>query len=108
MKHDAKTLDKLVATDFAGVGHDGQLVNKAALLSQTGNDKDTYSATSLSDMKVHVFAPNVAVVIGDAHEKGNGKDGKAFNRTFRFTDTWVERNSKWKCVAEQVAQIAGK
>jgi hypothetical protein len=29
-------------------------------------------------------------VIGTAHEKGTGKDGKPFDRVFRFTDTLLQ------------------
>ena len=56
---------------------------------------------------MHNFGPNIAVVVGTAHEKGTGKDGKAFDRTFRFTDTWVERNGQWQCVASQVMKLKG-
>ena len=30
-----------------------------------------------------------------------------FLRTFRFTDTWVERGGQWQCVASQVMKIKG-
>jgi Domain of unknown function (DUF4440) len=43
----------------------------------------------------------VAVVVGTYREKGTSKDGTAFDRTFRFTDTWMERNGKWQCIAGQ-------
>jgi ketosteroid isomerase-like protein len=47
----------------------------------------------------------VAVVVGTAHEKGTGKDGKAFDRKLRFTDTWVERGGQWQCVASQLMKL---
>jgi ketosteroid isomerase-like protein len=109
MKHDTKAIDEVVASDFAGVGHDGKLLNKAGLLQeQVKNNHDTYTSATLNHVVVRAYGSNVAVAIGDAREKGTGKDGKAFDRTYRFTDTWVERNGKWECVAEQVAQLSGK
>jgi len=30
-----------------------------------------------------------------------------FDRVYRFTDTWMERNGKWECIAEQVALVKG-
>jgi ketosteroid isomerase-like protein len=109
MKHDTKPIEEVVASDFAGVGHDGKLLGKAGLMKeQVKSNHDTYTSATLSHVVVRAYGPNVAVAIGDANEKGTGKDGKAFDRTYRFTDTWVERNGKWECVAEQVAQVSGK
>ena len=39
--------------------------------------------------------------------KTTGKDGKAFDRTFLFTDTWMNRGGKWQCVASHVSKIKG-
>jgi ketosteroid isomerase-like protein len=55
-----------------------------------------------------MFGKDVAVVVGTAREKGTGKDGKTFDRTYRFTDTWMNRNGKWQCIASQVALVASK
>ena len=40
--------------------------------------------------------------------KGTTKDGKLFDRAFRFTDTWVQSGGKWQCVASQVMKIKGQ
>jgi ketosteroid isomerase-like protein len=53
-----------------------------------------------------MYGPNVAVVVGMANEKGTGKDGKAFDRTYRFTDTWMDRGGNWQCIASQVTLVA--
>ena len=105
-KHDAKTIGDLIASDFAGVTHKNEFMTRSSLLDRVRKDTDTYSSTSIKGMKVRVYGPSTAVAIGDAIEKGTGKDGKAFDRTYRFTDTWVERNGQWQCVAEQGSQIA--
>ena len=51
------------------------------------------------DMKVHAYG-NTAVVTGIMHLKGNGKEG-AFDRRYRFTDTWLRRNGQWQIIAAQ-------
>jgi ketosteroid isomerase-like protein len=56
---------------------------------------------------VYNYGPSVAVVIGTAHEKGTTKDGKPFDRAFRFTDTWMQRGGQWQCVASHVMKIKG-
>src|SRR5207253_9946745 len=49
VKHDTKPIDEVVASDFAGVGHDGKLLNKAGRLPAQGKEnQDTCTAASLS------------------------------------------------------------
>ena len=105
LKKDSKTVGELVASDYAAVNDKGQHEDKAALLSRMNKEADTLTSAKLTDLKVHVYAPNVAVAIGDAAEKGADKEGKSFDRLYRFTDTWLERGGKWPCIAEQVAEV---
>src|SRR5437016_7554989 len=67
LKHDTKPIDEVVASDFAGVGHDGKLLNKSGLLQeQVKNNHDTYTSATLSHVIVRPYGSNIAVVIGDA------------------------------------------
>jgi hypothetical protein len=52
-----------------------------------------------------MYGSGVAVVVGMANEKGSGKDGKAFDRTYRFTDTWMDRGGNWQCIASQAMEL---
>lgn len=104
---DVSVSQPLLADDFVGVYWDGKILRKSSVISQIKKDKDTYQSAKNEKLDVRRFAPNLAVVIGTAREKGTGKDGKAFDRTFRFTDTWVERNGQWQCVASQVMKLKG-
>lgn len=106
-KHDMKTVEGMVADDFIGINSKGKTQNRRSLLGEMKNDKDTYASTKNEKMDVHMYGKGVAVVVGTYREKGTGKDGKAFDRSYRFTDTWVERNGQWKCVASQ-SMLAGK
>src|SRR5437870_12290781 len=54
VKHDTKPIDEVVASDFAGVGHDGKLLNKAGPLhEQVTNNHATHTSAPLS----HVLLP---------------------------------------------------
>jgi ketosteroid isomerase-like protein len=106
--HDAATIGSFVANDFMGVSSKGKFINKAGLLAETKSDKDTYKSTRNERLDVRVYASNAAVATGTAREKGTGKDGKAFDRSYRFTDTWLARNGKWQCIASQATLAAGK
>jgi ketosteroid isomerase-like protein len=105
--HDTSVAESMVANDFVGVYWDGKLMSKSSSISEMKKDTDTYKSAMNEKLAVHSYGPNVAVVVGTAREKGTGKDGKAFDRTFRFTDTWVERNGQWQCVASQVMKLKG-
>jgi ketosteroid isomerase-like protein len=105
--HDVSVAQTLVANDFVGVYWDGKVMGRSALLGEIKKDKDTYKSAMNEKLAVHSYGPSMAVVVGTAREKGTGKDGKAFDRTFRFTDTWVERNGQWQCVASQVMKLKG-
>jgi ketosteroid isomerase-like protein len=101
-RHDTATIESMVAPDFIGVSSKGKVVNRRAMLAEVKADKDTYTSTKAEKLDVHMYGSGVAVVVGTANEKGTGKDGKAFDRTYRFTDTWMDRGGNWQCIASQV------
>jgi ketosteroid isomerase-like protein len=105
--HDVSVAQSFVANDFVGVYWDGKIMGKSGMISEMKKDKDTYKSAANEKLAVHTYGPGVAVVVGTAREKGTGKDGKAFDRTFRYTDTWMERNGQWQCVASQVMKLKG-
>jgi Calcium/calmodulin dependent protein kinase II Association. len=109
-KHDAATVEAMVADDFVGVSSKpgAKVQNRRAMLANMKADKDTYTSTKNEKLDVRIFGSGAAVVVGTAREKGTGKDGKAFDRAYRFTDTWVDRNGKWQCVASQASLVSGK
>ncbi|MFN2509120.1 MAG: DUF4440 domain-containing protein [Chthoniobacterales bacterium] len=104
-RHDAKAVEALIAGDFIGVTSRGKIVNKAGLLAEIKNDTKTYQSVTNTrlDVRVHGAA---AVVVGTTVQKGKNKEGKDFTYTNRWTDTWMERDGKWQCVASQSIQLA--
>lgn len=105
--HDSSVAQSLVANDFNGVYWDGRVMGKSAVISELKKDKDAYKSAVNEKLTVRSYGPDVAVVIGTTHEKGTTKDGKPFDRAFRFTDTWVQRGGQWQCVASHVMKIKG-
>jgi ketosteroid isomerase-like protein len=104
-KHDTVSVGSMVADDFVGVYFNGKVNSKSGAMAESKKDRDTYKSAVNEKLAVHTYGPNVAVVVGTAHEKGTDKDGKPFDRKFRFTDTWVERGGRWQCVASQVMKL---
>ena len=70
--------------------------------------QNVYTTAVSSDLAVHSFGPNAAVVTGIARETGKTPAGKAFSHAYRFTDTWMERNGQWQCVAASAIALPKK
>jgi len=105
--HNYSMVEGYVSADFMGVSSKGKFVNRSQMLSEYKGDKDTYKSAKNEKLNVKMYGKDVAVVTGRAREVGTGKDGKAFDRTFLFTDTWMMRGGKWQCVASQSTKIKG-
>jgi Domain of unknown function (DUF4440) len=103
--HDPSVSQSMVANDFQGVYWDGKVLSKSSLIGLGKKDKDTYKSAMNEKLSVRSYGSNVSVVVGTAHEKGTGKDGKAFDHVYRFTDTWVDRGGNWQCVASQISKV---
>jgi ketosteroid isomerase-like protein len=108
MTHDITVIEQLVAEDFVGTSSSGKLGNKSTMISEAMKDKNVYTSAVSTDMIVHSFGPGVAVVTGVARESGKTPKGTAFSHAYRFTDTWVERNGTWQCVAASAMALPKK
>jgi ketosteroid isomerase-like protein len=98
--HDVTVPQQLVAADYIGVNSAGRVVNKAALIAEMKRDKNTYTSATNSGVTVRVHG-NMAVAVGTTRQTGTAPGGAAFNYTYRWTDTWLERNGQWQCVGSQ-------
>ncbi len=104
--HDLAAITKFVADDYMGITADGAIVTKAGLLAQLRRDKNSYDSVSNSRVDVRLHG-NTAVVVGTTRHKGKDAAGKAFAYTYRWTDTWVERDGEWQCVSSQSVRQPG-
>jgi ketosteroid isomerase-like protein len=107
MTHDTSVAAEVLGNDYVGVNSKGKLMNRASLMSEIKKDKDTYTSAKNGRMDVRIYGGQFGVVTGTSTEVGKDKDGKAFNRTYRWTDVWVDRKGKWQCVSSQ-ANLAAR
>jgi hypothetical protein len=108
MKHDVSFLETRVADDYLGCSGRGKKLSKAAMIKEFKADTDKYSSAKNTGVSVRAFGDNVVVATGTAKEIGKDKDGKAFNRTFAWTDTWMLRAEKWQCIGSQTMLVSAK
>ncbi len=97
---DTAVVDKMLADDFVGTSPDGKLMSKRALLREA-REGGAVPKTTAHNLDVHFYGENVAVVTGRTKQLYRDRAGRVVGREYRFTDTWVHRAGRWRCVASQ-------
>ena len=103
VNRDASSLDALVGDRFVNTEWDGTVSDKAQFLSDIKDPRFKAISLNIQDVKV-AFYGDTAVVTGVYHNKGTS-DGKPYEHSGRFTDTWVSTAGKWQCVASHTSLI---
>jgi hypothetical protein len=96
VNRDEAGFGRLLAPRFVYTEND-QVMTKAQLIDAVVRGSDTVESATNEDMKAYVYG-NTAVVTGWLVVKGRGTNG-AFNRRYRYTDTWMFRSGRWQVIA---------
>ena len=100
-KNDAATMDRILADDFILVVGSGKTFSKADLLKEARRGRIGYEHQSDSEQTVRVWG-DTAVVTAKLWEKGQ-EDGKPFDKTLWFSDTYVRTPAGWRYVFGQAS-----
>jgi ketosteroid isomerase-like protein len=100
---DVKALDGLLADNLVYIDYDGSFMDKAQFMASVKAPSLHPEQIVNESMTAHIYGDS-AVVTGIYREKGMNK-GKPYLRRGRFTDTWVNQNGTWVCVASQSTLI---
>jgi ketosteroid isomerase-like protein len=102
-QNDAAAMDRILADDFVLVLGTGSVHDKAELLAEARRKAITWDVQREIDgsQKVRVWG-DTAVVTAKLRVKGT-RDGKAFDRTLWFSDTYVRTASGWRYVFGQAS-----
>jgi ketosteroid isomerase-like protein len=104
LHHDAAAAGAIMADTFISVDHHGQLQNKSQYMAGLKDTSFNPEQISNTDTSVYIYG-NTAVVTSAYRTKGTD-NGKPFVHHGRFTDTWINLNGKWECVADQETLIS--
>ena len=99
VKRDSVVFNRLLAPGFVYTEND-QLMDRAAVIRSVVAGPDTVTAAHNDSMVVHRYGSVTAVATGWLVVQGRNPSG-AFERRYRFTDTWVKRGGRWQIVAAQ-------
>ena len=98
-KNDAATMDGLLADDFTLVTGSGKIYAKTDLLAEARSGRIVYKHQEDTEQTVRVWG-NTAVVTAKLWEQGID-NGKPFDYTVWFSDTYVRLPGGWKYVFGQ-------
>lgn len=101
---DVKALDGLLASTLVYVDYDGSFMDKAQFMASVKAPSLHPEQIVNESMTAHIYGDS-AIVTGVYREKGIAA-GKPYLRRGRFTDTWVNQNGTWVCVASQSTLIS--
>jgi len=99
--NDAATMDRILADDFVLVIGSGKTFTKADLLESARKKEVQYEHQEDTEQTVRMWG-DTAVVTAKLWLKGT-QDGKPFDRTLWFSDTYVRTPNGWRYVFGQAS-----
>ena len=98
VRRDGATFDRLLSPQFVYTEND-QVMTKDELIRAVVSGSDTVESAGNEGMRAYVYG-NTAVVTGWLIVRGRGTSG-LFDRRYRYTDTWLNRDGRWRVIAAQ-------
>jgi ketosteroid isomerase-like protein len=100
--NDWARLSKMISDDFVIVDSDGSLGNKESMVAGYKEEAPRVISLKMQVLVAHAVAPNAVIASGLDDIATKGSNGAPTHRYERFIDTWILRDGRWQCVAEQV------
>jgi hypothetical protein len=97
--HGVKFIEENLADDFSRFNANGCKQDKSELLKSKAATKETITEVINGDRVLTFYSDNVATIVGSHVTKGTDEAGKDYTKTTNWTDTFMERNGKWQCIA---------
>ena len=106
--NDWAKLSKMIADDFVIVDSDGSLGNRSTMIDGYKEEAPRVVSLKMQVLVAHAVAVNTVIASGLDDIATKGSDGSTVHRYERFIDTWVLRDGRWQCVAEQITLSKAK
>jgi hypothetical protein len=98
VRRDTAMFNRYLAPKFVYTENAAVMGKEAVIKSVVGSDTVTWAGNK--EMQVHLYDGSTGVVTGILSMKGRGSKG-AFNKRYRFTDTWMLIGGVWQIIAAQ-------
>src|SRR5438552_8318683 len=106
--NDWAKLSKMISEDFVIVDSDGSLGNRESMIAGYKAEAPRVLSLKMQVLVAHAVAPNAVIASGLDDITLKGGNGAAVHRYERFIDTWILRDGRWQCVAEQITLAKAK
>jgi ketosteroid isomerase-like protein len=107
VQRDRQTLEQILADDFTLAGTGDSLIGKSQYIAGLDNPEFRTTSAIIEDVRIRVYG-DAAVVTGRATYQGWSKKRGKYVHRLRFTDTFIQRDSTWKCVATHASALAAE
>ncbi len=105
LKGDPVAMDRLLSDDYVGITAFGQVTTKAQQLARVRDRSVVLTRLELSDIKVKLIGPIVAVVTSRAEVNGTS-DGVSVNGAFRYTRVYQHLpGSIWRITSFEATRV---
>jgi ketosteroid isomerase-like protein len=102
LAHDWGKLTRMISDDFILTESDGKLGNRDSMLAGYKEEAAETVSIKMNFLVSHAVAANAVIATGLDDITLKEKNGGTTHRYERFTDTWIHRDGRWQCVAEQL------
>jgi ketosteroid isomerase-like protein len=107
VQRDTQTLEQILADDYTLAGTGDALIGKGQYVAGLDNPEFRTTSATIADLRIRVYG-DAAVVTGRATYQGWSKKRGKYVHRLRFTDTFIQRDSTWKCVATHASALAAE
>ncbi len=102
-KRDTAFFENTLADEWTIIDPTGEVSDKARQIREVKDGTFAVESMDNKEMKVRVYG-DAAVVTGLSEMKAKYK-GEDISGTDRWTDVFVRRDGKWRCVASQATRV---
>ena len=103
LRHDVKTMDRLLADDFIGVGSGGVVRDKIQTMADFRSSPASFTAIDLDEFNFRVDADSY-VMSGRARVKVRLED-QELSQQFSYSKVYVKRRGRWQIIALHMARL---
>jgi ketosteroid isomerase-like protein len=103
VENDAAEIGRYMADDWAIVGPDGSVGDKATFLALVRSGALTHDVMESTDLDVRLYG-DTAVVIARGVSGGN-YNGQAFREVERSSSVFLRQGGEWKCVLTHLSRL---
>jgi ketosteroid isomerase-like protein len=97
-KSDVRWFEEHLSGDFLNSNPDGTIVDRAGFLVQIARPA-AVKGLEPREVKIRLFGDFAIIHAKTAYRKSDGQSGAG-----RYTDIWMRRDGRWRCVAAHVTR----